>query len=251
MRRFLAFALFGVLLAAFSAWPAAASHSWGNYHWPRGSNPFTVNLGGNLSGGWPSILGSNTTQGTVAYDWTQSSVLDIPVVGGANVSNPKRCKPVAGRVEVCNASYGFNGWLGIAQIWVSGGHITQGVVKVNDSYFNTSTYNKPNAKRHVLCQEVGHTLGLDHQRSTTSQSCMDDQNGLFESAFASPNQHDYDQLATIYAHLDALTSSSTAPAFHGNGKVKETLYVEDLGNGRAKFTWVFWVDPGAAHGPPF
>src|SRR5688572_31754287 len=52
-----------------------------------------------------------------------------------------KCRPTAGRIEVCNAAYGNNGWLGIAQIWISGAHITQGTTKLNDTYFNTDTYN--------------------------------------------------------------------------------------------------------------
>jgi hypothetical protein len=37
------------LLLAVSASPAAASHSWGSYHWVRTSNPFTVPLGDNVT----------------------------------------------------------------------------------------------------------------------------------------------------------------------------------------------------------
>ena len=47
--------------------------------------------------------------------------------------NPKNCKAVSGRVEVCNSHYGNTGWLGVAQIWVSGLHIQQGTVKLNDT----------------------------------------------------------------------------------------------------------------------
>ena len=68
------------------------------------------------------------------------AVLDTTLVTGSN-PRPKNCKPVSGRVEVCNASYGNTGWLGIAQIWVNGGHITQGVTKLDDYYFNTVPYN--------------------------------------------------------------------------------------------------------------
>ena len=48
------------LFAAFvgflvlTALPASsiASHSWGNYHWARQANPFTLSLGDNVSAGW-------------------------------------------------------------------------------------------------------------------------------------------------------------------------------------------------------
>ena len=52
--------------------------------------------------------------------------------------------PTAGRMEVCNGSYGSTGWLGIAQIWLtSGSHITQATTKLNDTYFDTPAYNTP------------------------------------------------------------------------------------------------------------
>lgn len=34
-------------------------------------------------------------------------------------------------------------WLGVAQVWVSGAHITHGTVKGNDTYFLTVAYNTP------------------------------------------------------------------------------------------------------------
>ena len=149
--------LFLTLLFGLLSFPQAtlATHSWGGYHWARTSNPFTIKLGDNVSTTWDSYLG------TTASDWSSSSVLDTVIVPGRTTA--KRCRATYGQVEVCNAKYGNNGWLGIAQIWVSGSHITQGITKVNDSYFNQAYYNKPAWKNLVLCQEAGHTLGLDHQ----------------------------------------------------------------------------------------
>src|SRR5688572_19814874 len=85
----------------------SATHSWGGYHWARTSNPFTVQVADNVSSAWDSYLD------TAVGDWSQSDVLNVAEVAGTNGRN---CKPKAGRVEVCNAAYGFNGWLGIAQI---------------------------------------------------------------------------------------------------------------------------------------
>src|SRR6266498_5598713 len=109
----------------------SANHSWGGYHWARTSNPFNLKVGDNVGSAWDSIL--NTT----ISDWSQSSVLDLTKVAGD--ANPRNCRPTSGRVEVCNATYGNTGWLGVAQIWITGGtHITQGTVKLNDTYFGNS-----------------------------------------------------------------------------------------------------------------
>src|SRR5215208_8327483 len=104
-----------VLVLALAASPASvgASHSWGKYHWARQSNPFTLKLGDNVSTGWDSYLS------TASSDWTASTVLNTTVVAGS--TNGATCAPTSGRVEVCNAAYGTNGWLGIASIWTSRG----------------------------------------------------------------------------------------------------------------------------------
>ena len=240
-----------VALTFVLAAPASANHSWGKYHWARTSNPFTLKLGDNVSTAWDSYLS------TASGDWTNAPPLDTTIVAGAGLTG---CGPVSGRVEVCNANYGNNGWLGVATIWIFfGKHITQGTVKVNDFYFDQTYYNDTNAKQHVMCQEVGHTFGLAHQRSATSHSCMDDQNGLKDPTFAHPNQHDYDQLVTIYSHTDGYTTVTSAslstkhpaggsedddavPA--GAGPQHGKVFVKDLGGGRLVISFVIWATQG-------
>lgn len=241
-----------LLIAVLAAFPlsASANHSWGNYHWARTANPFTLKVGDNVSSAWDSYL--NTT----ISDWSKSTVLDLTKVAGG-VSKLRRCPPTSGRVEVCNTTYGNNGWLGVASIWASGSHITQGTVKLNDTYFNTSTYNSPAWRNLVSCQEVGHTLGLDHQDENFDNAnlgtCMDYTRD--PSTNQHPNQHDYDQLQTIYSHLDSTTTIGAAPAGFANAdvhavenwgeKVEDNghaaLYVRDFGNGYKIFTFVIWA----------
>lgn len=235
---------------------AFATHSWGNYHWARTANPFTVKLGDNVSTAWDAYLSGAST------DWSLSSVLDTAVVVGG--SNPKNCRATAGRVEVCNSTYGFNGWLGVASIRVNGDHITQGTVKVNDSYFNNAGYNTPAWRRLVMCQEIGHTFGLDHQDVDFSNpnlgTCMDyTSNPAGPPSNEHPNAHDYEQLETIYAHLDSITTvgqTTTSKGNHDNvegvggvgesvrkdAKGRTSLYEHDLGNGNKEFTFVLWSE---------
>lgn len=230
----------------------SANHSWGNYHWARTANPFNLKLANNLSSIWVPYL--NTT----ATDWSLSSVLDMTVVNGA--ANPRTCKPTLGRVEVCNSRYGNNGWLGIAQIWTNGTHIVQGVTKMNDTYFSTPTYNTTTWRNLVLCQEVGHTFGLDHQDEIFNNpnlgSCMDYTNN--PSTNQHPNQHDYDQLELIYGHLDSFNSSSQASVSGNQAHVnmdnpsewgqlvrsgdKTAVFERHLGIGRRVFTFVVYAE---------
>ncbi len=232
---------------------ASADHSWGGYHWARTSNPFTLKLGDNVSAAWDSYLG------TTSSDWSVSTVLDTDIVPGGGSKN---CRPTSGRVEVCNSKYGNNGWLGVAQIWASGLHITQGVTKMNDTYFNKASYNKPEWRNLVMCQEVGHTLGLDHQDETFDNAnlgtCMDYTNNPIDNQH--PNAHDYAQLETIYAHLDSTSTLSQtinrsfareiaqadvdSPKEWGKlvkGNNQVAVFERDFGGGDKVFTFVIWA----------
>lgn len=240
-----------VTLAAFPA-GAQANHRWGNYHWARTSNPFTLQLLDVVGSNWDSYLR------VASSDWTASSVLNTTVVAGSGSASS--CSAVSGRVKACNAAYGSTGWLGIASISARGSHIAAGTVRVNDTYFNTSTYNTPAYRQYVMCQEVGHTFGLGHQDENQTNpnlgTCMD-----YTRSPASnqrPNQHDYDLLVTIYSHLDSTSTvgtsapaagqvmSATAPAAWGalvaGGRAHgASLYVRDLGGGQKVFTHVLWA----------
>jgi len=132
----------------------------------------------------------------------------------------------------------------------------------------------------VTCQEVGHTFGLAHQDETFDNAnlgtCMDytnDPDGGAGGASSNdpsnehPNQHDYDQLATIYAHLDSTsTIAASSPAGPGgrNGNANSAgpasvdehglpswatpsngdVYVTDLGHGQKLVVHVFWIPAG-------
>lgn len=242
-------ALVGGLLLALAG-VAGASHSWGNYHWPSASTaktPFTIQLGDNLSADWDPYLATSST------DWSVSAVFDTAVVAGG--SRKRNCGATSGRVEVCNDRYGFNGWLGVAQIWTSGDHIAQATVRVNDSYLGSATYGTPAWKNHVICQEIGHTFGLDHQDESGASlgTCMDYASDPTNSQH--PNAHDYEQLETIYwSHTDS--GGSSGGGCKGKGckgkagapeKLDNDLFVEDLGGGNRRFTHVYWVEPGKPH----
>ena len=256
-----------IVVLTVVAWTtvADANHAWGNYHWATTAIPFTLKTGDNVSAAWDVYLND------AIYDWSQSSVLELTKVAGG--SRAKNCRPTSGRIEVCNAAYGNTGWLGIAQIWASGSHITQGVAKMNDTYFNTATYNSPAWRRLVMCQEVAHDFGLDHQDEAFNNpnlgSCMDytsDPDGPPSNEH--PNAHDFAQIVDIYDHIDSTsTISATAPGSahaldgvdfdspgqwgrlmrsNANGRVQ--IYEREMGRGLKMITHVFWADPDADRG---
>ena len=165
---------------------AIAFHPWSVYHWTSDS----------LS---PTVL-----------DKTSSSLYDVGagVAEWADLGTP--LQPVLarkkGKITVSEASSVF--WLGLAQVFIDDGHITKGRVKLNTSALISLG---SLAADHVLCQELGHVLGLDHNRIELN-TCMNDQAPL--GSATSPNVHDAEQLTLNHDHEDASGNGKG----NGNGK---------------------------------
>lgn len=199
-------AIVSVLAAVVVGWaatPAQADHAWSNYHWAR-SGEARLTLYSSLTSSWSGNLG------TANSDWNRSASLQNTVVGSDTSSNARRrCTSPSGAVRVCNYTYGNNGWAGLASISLIRGtsHIATGTAKMNDTYEGSAGAAE---RQGVMCQEVGHTFGLDHQDENFNNpnlgTCMDYTNDW--STNQHPNQHDYDQLAAIYNHADAASSPS-------------------------------------------
>ncbi|MEK7207174.1 MAG: hypothetical protein AAB134_04755 [Pseudomonadota bacterium] len=250
---------------------AGATHSWGGYHWAHTTPQFTLKLGDNMtSSSWKSHLANASS------DWNSPDLFGAtftPLLTAVTAGQSKRnCSMVKGTTQVCNGKYGNNGWLGLATIYITGGtHITQGSAKMNDTYFNTTTYNNPNEKRHVVCQEIAHTFGLDHQsvNGSSQDTCMDYFSNTGANATSTlstrPNTHDFEELNIIYAHLDstttiaASTASSAAditddPSSWGqlvrqSGNGRSSVYERHNADGSLTLTHVYWTEEAAASCP--
>jgi hypothetical protein len=248
--------------------PAVANHSWGSYHWGRTSNPLKLTIERQITSQWVSPF-----NGAVP-DWNQSTVLDLTGSSSNVGTDPKKCTAITGKVLVCNAAYGRRGWLGIASIWASGNHITKATTKLNDSYHDSAPYNTSEWRNFVTCQEIGHDFGLAHQdenfNNANLDTCMDYTNNPASNQH--PNSHDYQQLQTIYQHLDSADTSATqatnfgervpgkaplAPggqneasgdgpaqwgrAIHQDAKGRPDVFIKSLGGDRKMITHVLWA----------
>ncbi len=281
-----------LVLVLVATVPAFASHGWGSYHWGKScatcavpikvySSTTTTNTS------WPThlnkaIFGDTSNPNTTDQrGWDASIALTLSIATGATDSGTRSsCPAVNAAVRVCNYTYGSNGWLGLAQInTVSGSavHIAWGTAKMNDTYFNSGY--PSTEKRHVMCQEVGHTFGLGHTSTngTSQNTCMDYYQNTSSTNWTStgPNQHDFDQILT-QMHWGAKTflpeeaMQVTPMRFPGDGELNEPwqwgtpvefdpagrpnlfkldLGEDALGNEHAIWTRVIWADPTEEKAP--
>lgn len=210
------------LLAALVAAPAVAAttSSWNGYRWAR-TGPLAIKAVSRLSSTWQPYFAP------ALRAWSTASQIDFVSVRGSVTS---ACSPVFGTVQVCNGNYGTNGWLGYANVWLSGGFIVQATVRLNDTYFTQASYNKPAFRTQTICQELGHTIGLAHNNTSRSDrntgSCMDysndpDGGSVYGASNLAPGKVDFDGLNIIYRQLNNTQLASTKLTIGGDG-----LYID-------------------------
>lgn len=195
--------LFVLIVSALVATVAFADHSWNNYHWARTTSSFNLKV-------YDSTTADYDTYVNVAIaDWSNSTKLNmVKIESDTSDTTRSSCSPTGGTIIICNYEYGSTGWVGLAGVWLdSNGHITRGYTKLNDSYMGgNGSYNTPEWRQMVTCQELGHDIGLDHQdenfNNTSLFTCMDYQ----VPPYPYPNTHDYEQLVTMYTHVDTYNS---------------------------------------------
>ena len=247
-RAMISFVVVSMLLTDFGLgiWlaPSATAQTADPYHWARKQSHFRLRVGDNVDGDWNVYLRE------VLSDWNQNETVTLIAVDGS--TNPQYCQPVAGRVEVCDWWYGTQtGWLGLSRIYfnASGDHIDAATVQLNNSflYAPNGPYNNDAARRHTLCHELGHTLGLDHPETT---SCMNNsQHAVFN--YVTPINDDFRDLRRIYEHPDATRTvaqaaeadlSLFAPATSPELNSEEDVMVLPLDEGTAVLTFILWAD---------
>jgi Bacterial TSP3 repeat len=224
--------------------PRATAQTAAPYHWARKRSHFRLRVGDNVSGDWNAYLRAALS------DWNQNETVALIEVEGS--TNPQYCQPVSGRVEVCDWWYGTQtGWLGLTRIYfnASGDHIDAATVQLNNSflYAPNSPYNNDAARRHTLCHELGHTLGLDHPVTT---SCMNNsQHAVFN--YVTPLNEDFRNLRRIYEHQDTTRTvaqaseidlSLFAPASSPEVDSEEDVMVLPLDEGTTVLTFITWAD---------
>ena len=227
MRKSLIVAVVSLVGLLAIATVASADHAWSVYHFPSDNlNPTVV-------------------------DKTSSSLYDVPagVQEWADLGTPIQPQITnanKGDITVTESFSPF--WLGLARIFIDGDHITRGEVKLNTKLLDDYP---AGAADHVLCQEIGHVLGLDHNRDgaqggSPDDSCMNDQVSLFATQYTSPNSHDTGQLNANYSHVDPSADGDDGEGGGGGncppGNPSHPNCNPSEASGRWVTVHVFWAD---------
>lgn len=279
-----------ILLGVTGASVAGTGHQWGDYHWEyAGQSSGDLQL--RVSYKFADPIWNQYHQYSLdLWENNNQSMLDLIDRGENSRAKTRRCPAISGEIMVCSDRYGNVGWVGIAEIQVSGTHITQAVVKYNDTYYADPFYDNDEQRKFVTCHEIGHTFGLGHLDVTFDNpnldSCMDytsdpaGDSGLGPADNRDPGQVDWDVLnsSTAYGHghegggggggedpdprpcrggpkkcgngafafreVGAPSADWEGPygrAIGYDGKGRPNEFVQELGGGKRKFTFITWA----------
>lgn len=186
-------------------------HLWGGYHWATESSDqkVAVTYTYTENTGLLTPYGPNGIRlpDAVLADWERYSEYKVYFVPAAPLD------PVDMAITVDD--FGMTGWAGLATVSLDmNNHITQVLVDIN-MYYYTGLYSQwfETALRSVFCQEVGHVIGLDHNRpgdaSPMDETCMNDIDiFITPQTTMRPNIEDTRSLKKVYSHDDGYATFS-------------------------------------------
>ncbi|MCH7663864.1 MAG: hypothetical protein IH859_08365 [Chloroflexi bacterium] len=205
--------LAALLIAVLAVGIAFADNQWSSYHYERPSSAeLILDIGDchtpSVYNNWSAMLTN------VIADWN-----NIPGAG----DNPEigfNLTACGATINSYNDDYGNTGWLGLASIRVSRGryaHIVSGRSQINEFYIDYPDYfgfDQAVEWQQVLCQEIGHDFGLNHNREgssggTPDDTCMNDD--IRPLRFPSPNVHDDEMFTEMYTHNHGESDSGSKP----------------------------------------
>ena len=167
---------------------------WGRYHWDKCTVDVMVKTV--LDASWLSYFRD------VVVDWSEANSIQVTTGELEYDSGAARsCTPEAGQILVCNSRKYGNRWIGVAGIWADSGTgiIDRGYVKLNDRFLSSdSRFSTSKWRKMVMCQELGHAIGLAHwdeNFNTNCDSCMD----YSDPPFSEPSPRDLALLDEIYS----------------------------------------------------
>ena len=183
----------------------SAQNHYKDIKWPQkdGKGGLHVTIINSLSPSLQPLLTSTVRT------WEYGSPLHPAVAIDLKTEPTYGCPRSMNAIRVCDNDYGKTGWAGFeVAVSTSDGYIQMSQVRINRHYLTNqnSIYH-----RYVMCHELGHAFGLDHQDENFNNenvgSCMDYTRNHQDSL--APNVFDWQALLNIYGKLDFNTISDS------------------------------------------
>ena len=177
--------------------PALAHHeNPENHHWP-GDGVRTVTVEDNTTTAtWADVLLKAVTRWNGGLQRVHLALVDNQPDGQTGQTSCAFTFP-AQTVVVCNRTTAST-WFGLTSIFQQNGHFTTGLIELSDNRAPGGSWSFTK-RRHVVCHELGHALGVGH-RYTENGTCMDDNWAADASRF--PDAHDIAAVDKLHAHDD-------------------------------------------------
>lgn len=168
-----------LLLVLFPSSGALASNSL-SYHWPQ-----------NPGGGYSRWVNYVDQTNAAVYGNLFDHVAALYYYADNRVYPYEVSSSSARDIDAYSGLY-YASWYGLMTPTYSGSHLSYATVQLDEADGLTSSQNHS-----LICQELGHALGLDHQ--TATDSCMYPTDAYWPEDF---NTHDTSTLWGLYGHTD-------------------------------------------------
>lgn len=192
----------------------AGIHIWNDYHWARDvKTQKTV-----LTYRYTELTGLLDPYGTDGIRLPEATLEDWEryTDGTVEFVEAQGADPID--VDITVDDYGMNGWAGLATVNIDGSnHITDSTIQINMYYYTgANSIWFETALRSVFCQEIGHIIGLDHNRpgdsSPDDETCLNDIDiFITPQTTMRPNREDTRSVQKLYNHDDGYVTFSGSP----------------------------------------
>jgi hypothetical protein len=211
--RWMAAAVFTLLLVGLAPPAVFATHPSPTHHWRRFNAALRqIPIRRMHSAAWLPRYA------TAYRDWRNPMMTKVRPIQGALGGPSNTCPGALNQMTSCDGSYGHTGWLALTSIVINAnGHIAQTTSKLNNTYLRMLPYDTVAYRQYLICQQMGRSFGLSLVNTVVNNrnigSCMDATNDPDGGAGGGspsdpnnmhPNLHDFKTVNAKHNHIGSI-----------------------------------------------